>query len=124
VASDRTIDVVRRGDLRSAGYKCQAGEQISSQEHAPKRYFIEPDQRDLGRPVPFEKIFRLTRFLAQSRRANQWLNSRRLVPVEGRIAIVTDAGRDAMAAQDGRGKSRTAKSCGPDAPTLASSFAE
>jgi len=27
-----------------------------------------------------------------------------------------------MAAQDGRGKSRTAKSCGPDAPTLASSW--
>ena len=75
-------------------------------------------------------------------------------PTEGRIAIVTDAGRDAMdAAASGalmaRGRmalfppslklrrtgtrpveafgvdgSRTAKSCGPDAPTLVSSFAE
>ena len=53
--------------------------------------------------------------------------SPRLVPHEGRIAIVTDAGRDAV---DARGASdegiglRTAKSCGPDASTLASSLAE
>src|ERR1700733_3547288 len=51
--------------------------------------------------------------------------SPRLVPHEGRIAIVTDAGRDAV---DARGASdegadlRTAKSCGPDASTLASSL--
>jgi hypothetical protein len=36
----------------------------------------------------------------------------------------TAAGSFAMAAQDERRPSRTAKSCGPDAPTLASSFAE
>ena len=46
----------------------------------------------------------------------------RLVPHEGRIAIVTDAGRDAVdaggASDEGTGL-RTAKSCGPDAPTLA-----
>jgi hypothetical protein len=64
-------------------------------------------------------------------------------PTEGRIAIVTDAGRDAVDAAafcarrdcrvgsygpvsdqqraDERCCSRTAKSCGPDAPTLASS---
>jgi hypothetical protein len=67
-------------------------------------------------------------------------------PTEGRIMIVTDAGWDAVDAAascarwdrragssglvsdhrhaDERRFSRTAKSCGPDAPTLASSFAE
>jgi hypothetical protein len=46
-------------------------------------------------------------------------------PTEGRIAIVTDAGLDAMdadGATDERVILRTAKSCGPDAPTLASSW--
>jgi len=45
-------------------------------------------------------------------------------PTEGRIAIVTDAGRDAVdagGAADESADLRTAKSCGPDAPTLASS---
>src|SRR6266481_7848943 len=73
-------------------------------------------------------------------------NSRHPTPPEGRIMIVTDAGRDAVDAAafcarrdrragssglvsdhrcaDERRFSRTAKSCGPDAPTLASSFAE
>jgi hypothetical protein len=48
------------------------------------------------------------------------------VPQRG-VAHVTDAGRDAVDAlvlQDERRMKRTAKSCGPDAPTLASSFAE
>ena len=43
---------------------------------------------------------------------------------EGRFAIVTNAGRDAVDAavsNDERCWLRTAKSCGPDAPTLASS---
>jgi hypothetical protein len=43
---------------------------------------------------------------------------------EGRLAIVTNAGRDAMDAGGASDESaclRTAKSCGPDAPTLASS---
>ena len=43
---------------------------------------------------------------------------------EGRIAIVTDAGWDAVDAGGAADESaglRTAKSCGPDAPTLASS---
>jgi hypothetical protein len=46
-------------------------------------------------------------------------------PTEGRIAIVTDAGLDAMdagGAADESVGSRTAKPCGPDAPTLASSW--
>src|ERR1700716_2001457 len=66
-------------------------------------------------------------------------------PTEGRIAIVTDAGWDAVDAtafcarrdrranrkicerSTARGREmllRTAKSCGPDAPTLASSLVE
>ena len=43
---------------------------------------------------------------------------------EGRLAIVTNAGRDAVdagGAKDESAYSRTAKSCGPDAPTLVSS---
>ena len=45
-------------------------------------------------------------------------------PHEGRIAIVTDAGLDAMDASGASDESaflRTEKSCGPDASTLASS---
>jgi hypothetical protein len=44
---------------------------------------------------------------------------------EGRFAIVTDAGRDAVAASGAEDESallRTAKACGPGAPTLASSW--
>jgi len=44
---------------------------------ARKRRIVEADQRDLGRPVPSQKIFRLTR------RANQWQHSRRPVPQRG-----------------------------------------
>jgi hypothetical protein len=54
-------------------------------------------------------------------------SSPRPVPLEGRLAIVTDAGRDAVdagSASDEGADLRTAKSCGPDAPTLASSFAK
>ena len=48
-------------------------------------------------------------------------------PTEGRLEIVTDAGQDAVDADaltDERRLMRTAKSCGPDAPTLASSCAD
>ena len=46
-------------------------------------------------------------------------------PLEGRIAIVTDAGLDAMdasGASDESANLRTEKSCGPDASTPASSL--
>jgi len=46
-------------------------------------------------------------------------------PIEGRLAIVTDAGRDAVDADSAFDEwrvRRTAKSCGPDAPTLVSSW--
>jgi hypothetical protein len=49
----------------------------------------------------------------------------RPVPEEGRLAIVTDAGRDAVDADgafDEWRVKRTAKSCGPDTPTLVSSL--
>jgi hypothetical protein len=56
---------------------------------------------------------------------NSFIDSPRPVPHEGRLAIVTDAGRDAVdvrsAFDEGAGL-RTAKSCGPDASTPASSL--
>jgi hypothetical protein len=57
---------------------------------SPKQRFIEQSQADLGRPVPSQKIFR---FAADP---NHTYIHCRLVPHEGRIAIVTDAGRDAV----------------------------
>jgi hypothetical protein len=51
------------------------------------------DQRDLPCPVPFAKIFLF------SADPNQLHIPHRLVPLEGRIAIVTDAGRDAVDAR-------------------------
>jgi hypothetical protein len=51
-----------------------------------------------------------------------------LLPLEGRFAIVTDVGSGMrwtrLHLEDERCGPRTAKSCGPDAPTLASSFVE
>ena len=100
--------------------------------------FVEPDQSDASSPVLFPKIFPFPPD------PNQIYKPRRLVPLEGRIAIVTDAGRDAVdaAALGARGDGRagphgpvsdqwradercllrTAKSCGPDASTPASSL--
>jgi hypothetical protein len=57
---------------------------------APSASFVELIQSDLPCPVPFSKIF-LSPF-----HPNQNYKPRRLVPHEGRIAIVTDAGRDAV----------------------------
>src|SRR5439155_26658317 len=45
---------------------------------------------EMACPAPFAKIFLF------SPEANQFTDSCRLVPLEGRIAIVTDAGRDAV----------------------------
>jgi hypothetical protein len=52
--------------------------------------FVEPVQRDLPCPAPIAKIFR---FPSTPSHLHIF---RRLVPHKGRIAIVTDAGRDAM----------------------------
>jgi hypothetical protein len=65
--------------------------------------------------VPFAKTF-----LFRRNQIKIIISSSR--PTEGRLAIVTDAGRDAVDADgafDERRVTRTAKSCGPDAPTLA-----
>ena len=69
-------------------------------------------------PVPVAKIFLF------SPKPNHFYIAPRPVPQEGRHAIVTDAGRDAVdadGADNERRLRRTAKSCGPGAPTLASS---
>src|ERR1700730_7167775 len=52
--------------------------------------FVEADQSDFPCPVLFRKIFPF------SPDPNHFYNPRRLVPHEGRIAIVTDAGWDAV----------------------------
>jgi hypothetical protein len=85
---------------------------------APKHQFPEPDQSDSTCPVPSAKIFL---FAADP---NHFTYYRRLVPPEGRLAIVTDAGRDAVDADVllTSALKRTAKTCGPDASTLASSL--
>src|ERR1035438_3120514 len=74
---------------------------------APKRRIVEPDQADLPCPVPCRKIFRFRR------RANQIYDSRHPVPTEGRFAIVTDVGRDAVdadgAADEGAGCGRQSR---------------
>jgi hypothetical protein len=71
-------------------------------------------------PASFAKIFHFL-FDPNHRRL-----CRRPASLEGRIAIVTDveAGCGGRGVRLRRGRiSRTAKTCGPDAPTLASSFA-
>jgi hypothetical protein len=55
--------------------------------------FVEPGQADLARPVPFAKIFLF------SAHPNHPYIRRHPAPLEGRIAIVTSAGRDAMDAK-------------------------
>jgi hypothetical protein len=55
-----------------------------------KRRFVEADQPDLRCPVPFPKTFPFPLW------PNQIYIRRRPTPLEGRIAIVTDAGLDAV----------------------------
>src|SRR5450631_3952696 len=69
-------------------------------------------------PSPSAKIFRLTC------RANHHYKLAPSHPNEGRVAIVTNVamGCGGRLARDRRARARrTAKTCGPDAPTLASS---
>jgi hypothetical protein len=81
--------------------------------------FVEADQSDSPSPVSFQKIFRFSFYPNQ-------IHIARVPPQhKGRFAIVTNVERDAVAADsavDERRVMRTAKSCGPDAPTLASSW--
>jgi len=87
--------------------------------HARKRQFAEAIQADLGRPVPLAKIFRL------SRRANQrhWVRPSRLDKRGVRVVTNVEVGCGGRESAARRAAwSRTAKPCGPDAPTLALSF--
>ena len=75
--------------MRAVGVKL--GATIVAPSRAPKRYFIELDQRDLGCPVPPRKNISIV----PSGKSSLEL---RAVPSrhEGRLAIVTDVGRDAV----------------------------
>jgi hypothetical protein len=101
-------DVVRFGGLKRR------------KSRARKWKFAQAFQADLGGPVLERKIFRFA--LAP----NQWFPSRIPHPREGRFAIVTDVGSGMRwtlwLCVDERSLKRTAKSCGPGAPTLALSF--
>jgi hypothetical protein len=83
--------------------------------------FLEAIQADAIGPVPFAKIF-LFPF-----DPNHFYVDRIPAHTEGRFAIVTNVGRGCGGrgcAFDESAYLRTAKSCGPDASTPASSFAE
>src|ERR1700737_4448223 len=72
-------------------------------------------------PAPFAKIFPFPPD------PNHFYIPRRPAPLEGRIAIVTDAGWDAVdvgGAADESADLRTVKSCGPGASTPAASLRE
>jgi|1185.fasta_scaffold1658495_1 hypothetical protein len=67
-----------------------AGTKPGHDRDARTAEFLHADQCDLPCPVPFVKTFPF------SPHPNQNYNPRRLVPPKGRLAIVTNAGRDAM----------------------------
>src|SRR5437763_2630497 len=88
-------------------------------EFSPKGCFVEADQRDLVCPLPFAKIFP---FLSK---ANHFI-SRAVSLLKGAYRDRHErgagcGGREAARKTNARA-SRTAESCGPDAPTLASSW--
>jgi hypothetical protein len=110
-------------------------------------WFVEPDQSDLPpwqiKSAPLaaanQRDGQITSDFQKSCQApkskiflfslgpNQFTDSRRLVPPEGRLAIVTNAGRDAMdaaARETNAACWRTAKSCRSGAPMQASSLAD
>ena len=104
--------------------------------HARKIEFREPVQADLGCPVPSRKIFRfcfseICVFFSPSRLAKR--GASRSSRTLGRDAVdAVSVGRDDIAGRSDRERCskrarrtalmRTAKSCGPDTPTLVSSF--
>jgi hypothetical protein len=119
-----TNHAVRASDLRSAGHRCQAvrtglrGSAGVLRENAVllKRinviWVVQSPSQKYSRSLPTQITCISLAIPAHT---------------EGRFAIVTDVGLGC----DGRGRRqrrgrylRTAKSCGPDAPTLASSVAE
>jgi len=130
----RAVGPDRHRHARRVGSSC-AWLRRPSNSRAPKIQFAELIQRDSSCPVVPRKIFR---FAAPPKlNLHQFPNFRiqldnsvetgvdRLIPPyqEGRFAIVTDVRRvavDADGAVRRAALKRTAKSCGPGAPTLAS----
>jgi hypothetical protein len=106
------------GPIRSAENR-QEALRANIGQPARKNLFLEIFQRDLAGPVPFVKIFGFPSA------ANQRHFRVVLLPHEG----VSLSSRTLGTGCDGRGGARderyplrTTKSCGPDAPTLASSW--
>src|SRR5579863_4879791 len=86
---------------------------------APNGEFIVPDQADATCPVLLKKIFRFRR------RANHLYKLAPSCPERGALRNVINVGcgmRWTLWRRKTGGAKRTAKSCGPDAPTLASSW--
>ena len=89
-----------------------------SKSPARKRRFPEPDQADLGCPVPSNQKFPLVPSGKSPLRPRPVSS-----PQEGRFATVTDVGKECGGRAGVAGRAipvRTAKSCGSGAPTLAS----
>jgi hypothetical protein len=105
-------------------FRCICAPQKPVNWRAPNRYFREAIQSD-----PQMRALRPEKFLFMKNRINAYIAAVPH-PQEGRIAIVTDVGcRMRWTFRLGRkkrrrtGSKRTAKSCGPDPPTLGSSLA-
>ena len=89
-----------------------------SKSPARKQRFPEPDQADLGCPVPSNQKFPLVPSGKSPLRPRPVSS-----PQEGRFATVTDVGKECGGRAGVAGRAipaRTAKSCGSGAPTLAS----
>jgi hypothetical protein len=93
-----------------------------SSSMAFSRCFVPPDYPTGKSKKPVQPL--LQKYFASPRRANQGHNSARLTQEEGRLAIVTKRAVRCGGREGGARRTqptRTAKSCGPDAPMLASS---
>ena len=92
VESEITAEDEELAEERSAVYDDKARRRRLSSGCGGVDQLVNPSHAffDSTCPPQFPKIFA---FLSK---ANQFINPRRLVPPKGRIAIVTDAGRDAM----------------------------
>jgi|SRR5580704_16287577 hypothetical protein len=131
-ALDRAMDSARARDLRSEGYRCQAA---SGQKQASKP---SPGMLPRLRSRRFTQnavlLNRIRLMLAVQSLLQKYFPSRLTqitfktapsCPAEGRWPSSRTLGRDAVDANHATDESvclRTAKSCGPDAPTLASSW--
>jgi hypothetical protein len=111
---DQTSDVrLHIGESRDSGFIAARCPGMTMEENSPSGSIRFHPSSLASKNIPFRACPKSPPYPPPSR------------PTEGRIAIVTDAGRDAMdadGAADESTSARTAKSCGPDASTLASSW--